>query len=82
MIRAFIDSCYNLWIALWLKDPCRNCVVKACCSDKCEVVVEIDKFLFPHETIQEKKILAAVTGVSVLCAVVSFGILLKRSVLG
>jgi len=52
------SSLWELWQSIWLTNPCDKCLVKACCNEKCEIVIAIDNFLFPHETIKEKKYMA------------------------
>ena len=64
-------SIQELWQSLWLKDPCNKCLVKACCSEKCEIVIAIDNFLFPHDTITEKKRMAWVVIISILVSISS-----------
>ena len=61
----------NIYYALAIKDPCKNCIVKACCSKKCEVVIAIDNFIFPHDSLKSKKIDAWFTILSMILAGVS-----------
>ena len=34
----------KLYVAITYKNPCKICIVQACCNDKCEVVRDFEKF--------------------------------------
>jgi len=61
----------ELWYSLFLTNPCKKCIVQACCSDKCELVISIDNFIYPHEKISEKKMWAWIFIISVLLGIIS-----------
>ena len=54
LIAHILDPLYVLFI----KDPCKKCIVKACCTDPCEVVVVLKNYIFPFDTLAEKKKMA------------------------
>ena len=45
----------TLKLGLTLKDPCKMCLVKACCSNKCEDKIYVEKLIFPYDSVKEKK---------------------------
>lgn len=45
--NAFIMLVANLF----LKDPCKKCIVRACCSESCEIKVQTINMMMPHKTI-------------------------------
>lgn len=39
------------------KDPCKKCIVKACCTEKCEERIYIENFILKGDTLLYKKFL-------------------------
>jgi hypothetical protein len=49
--RIFIE----FYLSLTWKDPCEKCLVRPCCSEKCEEVILFENFYFPHDSMKEKR---------------------------
>jgi len=41
-----------------LSDPCKKCLVQACCSDKCEERIILENFVTKGESLAKKKFFA------------------------
>jgi len=68
-LKKFLEEIYLLGIIFWelfiiisliilIKDPCKNCIVKACCTDKCKERIYLENFVLKGETIFNQKFLA------------------------
>ena len=51
---------YNVYVCevhiLTLKDPCKECIIKACCSEKCNEYHYVQKISYPFLSLRTKKI--------------------------
>lgn len=56
-----INGLHIVWRSLFLKDPCKKCIVKACCTEQCDEKTELLHFIFPHNSINQTKTLAWIT---------------------
>jgi ferredoxin len=61
----------DLISSLVLKDPCKKCIVRSCCTEVCPKKAELNFFVFPHSSIKEKRGWAILTVISLLFALVS-----------
>lgn len=52
----FKDGLMMLIANLFLKDPCKKCLVRACCSDQCEIKIQTINMMLPHKTILHAKL--------------------------
>jgi len=52
----FKDGFLMLVSNLFLKDPCKKCLVRACCSDQCEIKIQTINMMLPHKTILNAKL--------------------------
>jgi len=52
----FKDSFMMIVAYLFLKDPCEKCIVRACCSERCEIKVQTINMIMPHKTILYAKL--------------------------
>ena len=59
-IPNFIRHAYALIIT---RNPCKKCLVKACCSRPCEEKMLLDNFLFPSTVIYKNKIIIILTSI-------------------
>lgn len=39
----------------FIKDPCKLCLVRACCLEACDEVNSLKKFIEPYESVKEVK---------------------------
>ena len=51
-----IDFLSTIWAIITIKDPCKKCIVRACCSTSCEYKTILDNFLFPYNLLYKSKI--------------------------
>lgn len=49
----------KLWGTLTIKDPCSHCIIKSCCTERCEEKIQLLNFIFPDDEIKSAKITAA-----------------------
>lgn len=40
-----------------MKDPCKKCLVKACCLEKCDEIIYIENYIAPYNSLKEIKII-------------------------
>jgi len=76
MIQSVLETLsevfYNLFIFIWLKDPCKKCLVKACCSKDCKKKEVFDYYsLFPG-TLNMNRILSWFLLISLIFSVASY----------
>lgn len=72
------DLLWEIYYTIKLKDPCKTCLVKACCSEKCEDAKFITRFIFPHSTLKDKKQMTFVSVGGILLSVISFVVLILK----
>lgn len=65
----------------FMKDPCKKCIVKACCSEKCEIVVEIENACFPYGSLKEKKRMSYAILFSWICVFISVSSGILKSII-
>jgi hypothetical protein len=48
---------------LFIKDPCKKCIVRACCNNKCDTKIYFKKFIYPFNSndLWQKKLIAWLT---------------------
>ena len=46
IINSIKDMLLTLYVAITYKNPCKTCIVQACCNDKCEIVKDFEKFFW------------------------------------
>lgn len=56
LVLDFKDGFLMLVANLFLKDPCKKCLVRACCSDQCEIKIQTINMMLPHKTILHAKL--------------------------
>lgn len=67
--NKIFTSIANIFIILWevtmimisivtAKDPCKKCLVTACCIDKCEERILLENFILKGDTLKERKLMA------------------------
>ena len=61
-ICSIIEICKEVGIIIFTiitaKDPCKKCIVKACCTEKCEERIYLENFVLKGDTIFHTKFLA------------------------
>jgi hypothetical protein len=77
----FGRGCRNIYKAIILKDPCKKCIVQACCSELCKEKKELNIFIFPHENLKSLKFFAWLTTISVFISLLSLGSMIIRDVI-
>lgn len=70
-ILYFKDALIMLIANLFLKDPCEKCIVKACCSERCEIKVQTINMMLPHKTILHAKVFSMTVLLIFVLAVLS-----------
>jgi len=75
-IQTFFYILMEPFQLMFMKDPCKQCLVKACCSDKCEMVADMEKFFFPDRTIKEIKQTARLKVFSLCTSLLSISIVI------
>jgi len=60
-----------LYIAITYKNPCKKCLVRACCSEKCEPVITFENFYWEHDQHNFQRFVALTMIIAV------FGFILK-----
>lgn len=50
----------RLWACITVKDPCKNCLIKSCCTEKCEEKIQILNFIYPEEKEGDAKFIGVV----------------------
>ena len=53
---GLIDFIFNIWTLITFKDPCKKCIVRACCSDWCEHKTLLTNFIFPYNIIYHSRL--------------------------
>jgi len=61
--RKIFDFGLHAYTLIKTRDPCKKCLVKACCSISCEHKVLLDNFLFPSNAIYKHKILIIIASI-------------------
>ena len=69
-LKYLIDRMY---VAITYKSPCKKCLVKACCSDKCEEVIVFENFYWRSDDAKYKRFCAWAIIYSI--CILSFGII-------
>jgi hypothetical protein len=59
-IYSFLLRAYTL---IKTRNPCKKCIVRACCSLPCEYKVLLDNFLFPYNIVYKQKVLIIVLSI-------------------
>jgi len=54
----FIESTLYIIEVILSKNPCKKCLVRACCSDKCEERIYFESFILRGESLWDKKLSA------------------------
>ena len=53
-----IEVSKDIIAVILAKDPCKECIVKACCSNTCELRFDFEKFILRGSTFRERKLFA------------------------
>jgi hypothetical protein len=69
----------ELYWGLTLKDPCKKCLVRACCSQECEHKIMVNNFIFPYDKVSEKRNMAYLVLGNWLFAIIWFIVLAIRT---
>ena len=77
--QIIIATIFDPIACLFIKDPCKNCLVKACCSDPCETSIVIKNYCYPFESLQEKKLAAWMVVYSMFALVVTIFALIWKA---
>jgi len=56
VVEYFLGGILHIIKVIVIKDPCKKCLVKACCSDRCNSSLEIEKLILPYQKILYAKI--------------------------
>ena len=54
-VKWFFDQ---LFVAITHKNPCKKCLVRPCCSDRCEAVIVFENFYWSYKESFFKRVLA------------------------
>ena len=80
--KALIEGVWrglvDIYFTLTYKDPCKKCIVRACCSEECEEVIMTKRFLFPHTSIKEKKYWAILYSICIISSIGSLSVIIIR----
>lgn len=52
MSYALILIITDILQSLKLKDPCKKCLLKVCCSEICEEKEKVNRFIFPQSSVR------------------------------
>jgi hypothetical protein len=47
--ETIIEIIINDIHTLFLKNPCKTCIVRVCCQEECERSLDLKRKLYPHE---------------------------------
>ncbi len=61
---------FLMFLAFWVKDPCKQCIVKACCSLSCEDRLDFNRYIYPNKTILGLRVISC----TVLGSVISLAL--------
>jgi len=56
IIESLWDGIVQIVGPMTIQNPCKKCLVKACCSVKCETTIKIERLIWPHNKIVYAKI--------------------------
>ena len=77
----YIDSYYLAYKILTIKDPCKKCLVRACCTEICAESEYSNRLKLPHKTLREAKLFTGVLFFSVIVAHLTIIIVLIKKVI-
>jgi len=66
LLELFGIGIRNMWRIIFVKDPCKKCIVKSCCSELCDKKIYFNGVIHPASNVLEAKILAWVVLISLV----------------
>jgi hypothetical protein len=59
-IRAAFYTFIKIFGYVCLKDPCKKCIVQACCQEKCELKIVVINYIMPFNSLFQARMFSCI----------------------